>query len=217
MPKPPVLREDHRAKPPSIRDKCSPPHHNSAELPPTRRVPRHPGLTITRDDLRLVITPPPFLLSLSDLISTRAFPPFRRPPPSLAPTPLPTRPPLLRPSTPSSSRRPRLPPPLPTFSGRASPAPKPAPPPSPLRGPPPSFDPPTHLYYLPSPLYTLPSTPPPSPNIADRHARLHRLGNDGQLQIRREAPPAGDAGNHFDLRERVGHRRMPRLIPRPSG
>ena len=25
------------------------------------------------------------------------------------------------------------------------------------------------------------------------------------------------AGDHFNLRERVGHRRMPRLIPRPSG
>src|SRR5580704_11659811 len=54
-------------------------------------------------------------------------------------------------------------------------------------------------------------------NIADRHAGLHRLGNHGQLQIGGETPPASDAGDHFDLRERVGHRRIPRLIPRPSG
>jgi hypothetical protein len=54
-------------------------------------------------------------------------------------------------------------------------------------------------------------------NIADRHAGLHRLGDHGQLQINGEPTPMGDAGHNFDLRERVGHRRMPRLIPRPSG
>jgi hypothetical protein len=53
-------------------------------------------------------------------------------------------------------------------------------------------------------------------NITDRDAGLHRLGNHGQLQIRREAPPMCDAGDHFDLRERVEHRRMPKVIPRPS-
>ena len=46
---------------------------------------------------------------------------------------------------------------------------------------------------------------------------LHRLGDDGQLQLGREAASAGDTGNHFDFRERVGHTRMPGLIPRPSG
>ena len=51
-------------------------------------------------------------------------------------------------------------------------------------------------------------------NIADRHAGLHRLGNNGQLQIGREAPPTGDASDHFDFRERVGHRRIPRLVPK---
>src|SRR5580704_8448441 len=51
-------------------------------------------------------------------------------------------------------------------------------------------------------------------NIADRHSGLHRLGNHGQLQIGGETPPASDAGDHFDLRERIGHRRMLRcLIP----
>ena len=54
-------------------------------------------------------------------------------------------------------------------------------------------------------------------NIADRHPRLQRLGDHGQLLLRREPPPAGHTGNHFDLRERVGHRQMARLIPRPSG
>ena len=54
-------------------------------------------------------------------------------------------------------------------------------------------------------------------NVADRHAGLHRLGNHGELQLGGKAPPAGDPGNHFNLRERVGHRRMPRIIPRPSG
>src|SRR6478672_8631356 len=36
-------------------------------------------------------------------------------------------------------------------------------------------------------------------NIADRHARLHRLGDNGELLIHREPPPAGDAGDHFNL------------------
>jgi hypothetical protein len=54
-------------------------------------------------------------------------------------------------------------------------------------------------------------------NIADRHAGLHRLGNYGQLRFSSVAKhhPADDAGNHFHLRERVGHRRMPRLILGP--
>ena len=38
-----------------------------------------------------------------------------------------------------------------------------------------------------------------------------------QLLLRREAPSTRNASNHFDLRERVGHRLMPRLVPRPSG
>src|SRR4051812_7357593 len=32
----------------------------------------------------------------------------------------------------------------------------------------------------------------------------------------RDTPPTGEAGDHFHFRERVGHRRMPRFIPRPS-
>jgi len=36
-------------------------------------------------------------------------------------------------------------------------------------------------------------------NIADRHARLHRLGDHGKLLIHREPPSAGDAGDHFNL------------------
>src|SRR5205807_4301850 len=47
--------------------------------------------------------------------------------------------------------------------------------------------------------------------------RLHALDNQGQFQLGREAPPTADAGDHFDFRERIGHRHMPRLIPRPSG
>src|SRR5262249_5110853 len=54
-------------------------------------------------------------------------------------------------------------------------------------------------------------------NVADRHAGLHRLGNDGELQLGGEASPASDAGDHFNLRERIGHRRIPRLMPRSSG
>src|SRR5215472_11642061 len=33
-------------------------------------------------------------------------------------------------------------------------------------------------------------------NIVDRHSGLHRLGDDDQLQLGREAP-AGDTANHF--------------------
>src|SRR5262249_8788061 len=54
-------------------------------------------------------------------------------------------------------------------------------------------------------------------NVADRHAGLHRLGNDGELQLGGKASPASDAGDHFNLRERIGHRRIPRLMPRSSG
>src|SRR5262249_19325888 len=54
-------------------------------------------------------------------------------------------------------------------------------------------------------------------NVADRHAGLHRLGNDGELQLGGKASPASDAGDRFNLRERIGHRRIPRLMPRSSG
>ena len=40
----------------------------------------------------------------------------------------------------------------------------------------------------------------------------HRLGDDGHVLIALRT-----AQTHFDLRERVGHRRMPRSVPRPSG
>ena len=43
-------------------------------------------------------------------------------------------------------------------------------------------------------------------NIADRHSGLHRLGDDGQLQIGRKPRSACDAGDHFNPRERVGVR-----------
>jgi len=56
-----------------------------------------------------------------------------------------------------------------------------------------------------------------SPQGGLHRTGTHRLGNHGQLQIGRKPSPASDAGDHFDLRERVGHRRLPRLIPRPSG
>src|SRR3954463_13670504 len=36
-------------------------------------------------------------------------------------------------------------------------------------------------------------------NIADRHARLHRLVDHGKLLIHREPPSAGDACDHFNL------------------
>jgi hypothetical protein len=54
-------------------------------------------------------------------------------------------------------------------------------------------------------------------NITDRHAGLHRLSNHGNFQIAREASPTGDTSDHLNLRERVGHRHMPRPIPRLSG
>src|SRR6516162_6031036 len=50
-------------------------------------------------------------------------------------------------------------------------------------------------------------------NIADRHARLQRLIDDRELLLRREPPPAGNTGNDFHLRKRLGHRRMPRTMP----
>src|SRR5205085_12367992 len=72
-------------------------------------------------------------------------------------------------------------------------------------------------HQLPPAEYQARAEPVAASNIADRHAGLHRLGNHGQLQLGREATPTGDAGDHFDFRERIGHRHMPRLIPRPSG
>ena len=40
-------------------------------------------------------------------------------------------------------------------------------------------------------------------NIADRHAGLHRLGNNRQFLLGRKPPSARNAGDHFDLRERI--------------
>src|SRR3974390_2998399 len=57
----------------------------------------------------------------------------------------------------------------------------------------------------------------PASNIADRHAWLHRLGDDRQLLLCRKTASARDPADHLDLRKRVGHRHMPRTIPRPSG
>jgi len=57
----------------------------------------------------------------------------------------------------------------------------------------------------------------PAGNIADRHARLQRLVHDQQLLLRRKPPPAGNAGDDFHLRKRLGHRRMPRTMPSSSG
>jgi hypothetical protein len=47
-------------------------------------------------------------------------------------------------------------------------------------------------------------------NIADRHARLQGLAHHRQLLICRDAPSPGNAGNHFDFRESLGHRYIPR-------
>ena len=46
---------------------------------------------------------------------------------------------------------------------------------------------------------------------------MSRISDDAQLLLRREPPSASNAGDHFDLREIVGHRHMPTFIPRPSG
>ena len=46
---------------------------------------------------------------------------------------------------------------------------------------------------------------PMAGNIADRHARLQRLIDDRQLLLRREPPPAGNAGDDFHLRKRLGN------------
>ena len=54
-------------------------------------------------------------------------------------------------------------------------------------------------------------------NIADRHARLQRLVDGQELLLRRKPPPAGNAGDDFRLRKRVGHRRMPGTRPSSSG
>jgi hypothetical protein len=39
---------------------------------------------------------------------------------------------------------------------------------------------------------------------ADRHARLQRLVDEQELLLRRKPPPAGNAGDDFHLRKRVG-------------
>ena len=49
-------------------------------------------------------------------------------------------------------------------------------------------------------------------NIADRHARLQRLIDDRELLLRRKPPPAGNTGDDFYLRKRLGHKRMPPSI-----
>src|ERR1700733_3136640 len=54
-------------------------------------------------------------------------------------------------------------------------------------------------------------------NIADRHARSQRLVDDRELLLRRKPTPAGNAGDDFHLRKRLGHRRMPRTMPSSSG
>ena len=41
-------------------------------------------------------------------------------------------------------------------------------------------------------------------NKADRHARLQRLIDDQKLLLRREPPPAGNTGDDFHLRKRLG-------------
>jgi hypothetical protein len=43
--------------------------------------------------------------------------------------------------------------------------------------------------------------PVASSNVADRHARLHRLGDDGQFLFCGEAAPACDAGDDLDLKK----------------
>jgi HTH-like domain len=42
-------------------------------------------------------------------------------------------------------------------------------------------------------------------NIADRHAWLQRLVDDRELLLRRKPTPAGNAGDDFHLRKRLGH------------
>jgi hypothetical protein len=54
-------------------------------------------------------------------------------------------------------------------------------------------------------------------NIADRQARLQHLVDDQELLLCRKPPPAGNAGDDFHLRRRLGHRRMPRTMPSSSG
>ena len=49
------------------------------------------------------------------------------------------------------------------------------------------------------------------------HARLQRLVDDQELLLRRKPPPAGNAGDDFHLRKRLGHRRMTRTRPSSSG
>lgn len=54
-------------------------------------------------------------------------------------------------------------------------------------------------------------------NIADRHAWLHRLSDDRQLLFGAEASPPGNARDHLDTGNRVGHRYGHRLTLRLSG
>ena len=54
-------------------------------------------------------------------------------------------------------------------------------------------------------------------DIAHRDAGLHGLGDDGHLLLGREAAATRDARDDLNLGKRLGHRRMPRTIPRPSG
>lgn len=39
-------------------------------------------------------------------------------------------------------------------------------------------------------------------NIANRHAGLDRLGQEGELQLRRETPMKGDTGNDNSFRDK---------------
>jgi hypothetical protein len=50
----------------------------------------------------------------------------------------------------------------------------------------------------------------------DRHARLHGLFNQPNLLLGSVAPTALHAGDDFNTINRLRHRRMPRLNPRPS-
>jgi hypothetical protein len=62
-----------------------------------------------------------------------------------------------------------------------------------------------------------PGEPMPTRNIADRQARLQRLVHHRELLLRRKPPPASNARDDFHLRNRLGHRRMPRTMPGSSG
>ena len=53
-------------------------------------------------------------------------------------------------------------------------------------------------------------------NGRDRHARLHSLFDQPDLFLGSIAPTALNAGDDFNTLNRLRHRRMPRLTPRPS-